>query len=55
MMNLISGRKDSIYEAIDDGFAGYSDYVELLKKKMSRVLKAEYMVKDDHWERREDK
>ena len=54
-MNQAMDRFEQIYEAIDDGFAGYSDYVDVLNKKMQRILKAEYLVQDDHWERKEDK
>lgn len=54
-LNQAMDRFEQIYEAIDDGFAGYSDYVDMLNKKMQRILKAEYLVQDDHWERKEDK
>lgn len=49
-LNQAMDRFEEIYESIDNGFAGYSDYVELLQKKMNRILKTEYIVKDGCWE-----
>lgn len=54
-LNQAMDRFEEIYSQIEEGFAGYADYLELLQKKMNRILKAEYLVKDGHYRKAEDK
>lgn len=54
-LNRAMDRFEQIHSAITDGYAGYCDYLELLQGKMKKVLKSEYMVKDDDFVKREDK
>lgn len=54
-LNRAMDRFEQIHSAITDGYAGYCDYLELLQKKMKRVLKAEYIVKDDDFKKKEGK
>lgn len=54
-LNRAMDRFEQVHSAITDGYAGYCDYLELLQDKMKRVLKAEYIVKDDDFKKKEDK
>lgn len=54
-LNRAMDRFEKIHGQIEEGFAGYADYIELLQEKMNRVLKAEYMIQDDHYCKAEDK
>ena len=54
-LNRAMDRFEQIHAAITDGYAGYCDYLDLLQDKMKRVLKAEYIVKDDDFKKKEDK
>ena len=54
-LNRAMDRFEKIHGQIEEGFAGYSDYIELLQEKMNRVLKAEYLIQDDHYCKAEDK
>ena len=54
-LNRAMDRFEKIYDQINDGYAGYSDYIEVLQKKMNRVLKAEYLIQDDHYCKARDK
>lgn len=54
-LNRAMDRFEQIHSAITDGYAGYCDYLEMLQEKMKRILKSEYMVKDDDFVKKEDK
>ena len=54
-LNRAMDRFEKIHGQIEEGFAGYADYIELLQAKMKRVLKAEYLIQDDHYCKAEDK
>ena len=54
-LNRAMDRFEKIHGQIEEGFAGYADYIELLQEKMNRVLKAEYLIQDDHYCKAEDK
>lgn len=54
-LNRAMDRFEKIHSAITDGYAGYCDYLELLQEKMKRILKSEYMIKDDDFVKKEDK
>lgn len=54
-LNRAMDRFEQIHSAITDGYAGYCDYLDMLQDKMKKVLKSEYMVKDDDFVKREDK
>lgn len=54
-LNRAMDRFEKIHGQIEEGFAGYADYIELLQEKMNRVLKAEYLIQDDHYRKAEDK
>lgn len=49
-LNQAMDRFDQIYTSIQDGYAGYHDYVKLLEEKMKKTLKTEFLVKDGCWE-----
>lgn len=54
-LNRAMNRFEQIHSAIEDGYAGYCDYLDLLQEKMKRVLKAEYVIMDDDFKRKEGK
>lgn len=54
-LNRAMDRFEKIHSQIEEGFAGYADYIELLQAKMKRVLKAKYLIQDDHYCKAEDK
>ena len=54
-LNRAMDRFEQIHSAITDGYAGYCDYLDLLQDKMKHVLKAEYIVKDDDFKKKEYK
>jgi hypothetical protein len=54
-LNRAMDRFEAIYDSISEGYAGYSDYIEMLQKKMKRVLKTEYLIQDDQYKKAEDK
>lgn len=53
-LNRAMDRFEQIYSSIEDGYAGLNDYLELLQNKMKKILKAEYIIQDDKYEKKED-
>lgn len=54
-LNQAMDRFEKIHDQISEGYAGWCDYLELLQEKMKRILKSEYIVKDERFEKRGDK
>lgn len=54
-LNQAMDRFEKIHDQISEGYAGWCDYLELLQDKMKRILKSEYIVKDERFEKRGDK
>lgn len=54
-LNRAMDRFEEIHDQIEEGYAGWGDYLELMQPKINRVLKSEYIVKDDNYTKKEEK
>ena len=54
-LNRYMDRFCSIHDSIQGGWAGYSDYRDMLAEKMGKLLPTDLLSTDPHWEKDEKK
>lgn len=54
-LNRAMDKFEQIYTSIQDGYAGYVDYIEEMSQKMGRTLTSRFLEQDDHWKKEPDK